>query len=336
MRLADRQLTDLKRQRKQTQKKLRKATRRLSRTKRWRALVSERRTLAEARLEHALASIEDTPPAPEGAPSDGSATLLLPAPRAAARRLSAESLEEPTPPDPGIDDGSDAPDPDAATAAEISALREELSDLGHTLRRVTRRLHRVQQAKWTRSRRLVTIKRQSRAATARREKAERALGGRILSMAKLAQRRAAKKTKLRPDIKHGFAWPTRGRITQPYGCTGYRLNPRRGSCRHFHDGIDVAAYRGTKIRSAAVGVVSYVGWNPWDKGKRAFMVVVAHPGGYETLYGHLLPKRRVRVGQVVRKGKLIGFMGSTGGDFGTHLHLELRRARTALNPLAFF
>jgi murein DD-endopeptidase MepM/ murein hydrolase activator NlpD len=154
-------------------------------------------------------------------------------------------------------------------------------------------------------------------------------------MSTLAQHRVAKQTSVRPGVNSGFVWPASGRITQRYGCTGFRLNPPRGSCAHFHDGIDIAGYQGSPIRAAAVGVVSYVGWNPWDQHGRAFMIVVAHPGGYETLYGHVLPTRRVRVGQLVRRGELIGYMGNTGRSTGVHLHLELRRGRTTLDPLAF-
>jgi murein DD-endopeptidase MepM/ murein hydrolase activator NlpD len=65
------------------------------------------------------------------------------------------------------------------------------------------------------------------------------------------------------------------------------------------------------------------------------MVVVAHPNGLETLYGHVMPRRDVRVGQLVRRGEVIGYMGSTGKATGVHLHLEMRRGRTTLNPLAF-
>ncbi len=181
---------------------------------------------------------------------------------------------------------------------------------------------------------LASIKARERSAIARREGAEAALGSRILSMSVLAQRRVAKKTNVRPG-RTGFVWPARGRISQTYGCTGFPLNPARGSCRHFHDGLDIVSYRGAPIRAAAVGVVSYIGWNPWDQHGRAFMIVVAHPGGYETLYGHVLPTRRVRVGQLVRKGEVIGYMGNTGRSTGVHLHLELRRGRTTINPLAF-
>jgi murein DD-endopeptidase MepM/ murein hydrolase activator NlpD len=156
---------------------------------------------------------------------------------------------------------------------------------------------------------------------ARRNGAEASLGNAILGMSRYAQRRIEKKTDVRPGRTSGFSWPTRGRLTQGYG-------------RH-HDGIDIASFQGTPIRAAAIGVVSYVGWNPWDQHGRAFMIVVAHPGGFETLYGHTLPKRAVRVGQVVRKGQVIGYMGSTGNATGVHLHLELRRGRVTLNPLAY-
>ncbi len=99
-----------------------------------------------------------------------------------------------------------------------------------------------------------------------------------------------------------------------------------------HDGIDYGGYLGAPVRASAVGVASYVGWNPWDRGKRAFVVILAHSTGYEPIYGHLLPVRTVRVGQVVRKGHRIGLMGSTGHSTGPHLHFEISRDWRTLNP----
>ncbi|CAN5792674.1 hypothetical protein BH24CHL6_BH24CHL6_13750 [soil metagenome] len=58
-----------------------------------------------------------------------------------------------------------------------------------------------------------------------------------------------------------FSWPTAGRLTQEYGCTGMSTNPRRGGCRGFHNGIDIANAWGTEIRAAAPGVVRHVGWD---------------------------------------------------------------------------
>jgi murein DD-endopeptidase MepM/ murein hydrolase activator NlpD len=177
-------------------------------------------------------------------------------------------------------------------------------------------------------RRRISVSEHSLAAT------EAALGSQITAMTRLAQARAAKKTKRSP-LRHGFGWPARGRLTQPYGCTGFALEPRRGSCAHFHDGIDIAAGLGTPIRAAATGVVAYVGWNPWDHEGRAYIVVIGHAGGFVTRYGHLLPRSRVTVGRLVRKGQLIGHMGSTGNSTGPHLHMELLRGSMTLNPLAY-
>ena len=87
------------------------------------------------------------------------------------------------------------------------------------------------------------------------------------------------------DGSKPMKWPTGGRITQPYGCTGFSWEPRYGSCRHFHGGIDVAASRGTPIRAAGDGVVTHVGWDPW--GTRNWMVMVKHGGGLVTWYGHM-------------------------------------------------
>jgi hypothetical protein len=126
-----------------------------------------------------------------------------------------------------------------------------------------------------------------------------------------------------------------GRLSQTYGCTGYRLNPRRGSCAHFHDGLDIVAGYGSRVSSAADGVVAYAGWNPWDESGRAWLMVVSHPDGYVTRYGHLLPGPIARVGQFVRQGEAIGRMGNTGRSTGTHLHFELLHGGTTVSPLTY-
>src|SRR5215211_1210861 len=66
-----------------------------------------------------------------------------------------------------------------------------------------------------------------------------------------------------PQKPKPFIWPTTGRITQPYGCTGFYIEPRYGSCRHFHGGVDVADGEGTPIHAAADGVITHVGWDEW-------------------------------------------------------------------------
>jgi murein DD-endopeptidase MepM/ murein hydrolase activator NlpD len=129
-----------------------------------------------------------------------------------------------------------------------------------------------------------------------------------------------------------FVWPTSGTITQGYGCTGFYLEPPLGSCRHFHQGIDIANSAGTPIRAAADGVVAFVGWNKYDSVDPAFIAIVAHGGGIDTWYSHMLPRYVVHAGQRVRKGQLIGYMGATGNATGPHLHWAVMRGFTSLNP----
>jgi len=136
-----------------------------------------------------------------------------------------------------------------------------------------------------------------------------------------------------------FSWPTAGRLTQDYGCTGMRTNPRRGACRGFHNGIDIANERGTHILAAAAGVVEYVGWDPYThSGPRAWVVIIGHAGGLRTWYAHLLPRRVVgaRVGDRVQHGQLIGHMGMTGRATGYHLHLMVEGERGFLDPHRYF
>jgi len=180
------------------------------------------------------------------------------------------------------------------------------------------------------------LKRQRRAAVARREAAEGGLGAHIVNMTRLAQQRAELATGARTAVAGStFAWPAVGRLAQTYGCTGFYLNPPRGSCRHFHDGLDIVAGYGSPVRTAQDGVIAFAGWNPWDEGGRAWIMVVSHPGGFVTRYGHLLPGGRARVGQVVRRGQAIGRMGNTGKSLGTHLHFELLRGSSPVSPWSY-
>jgi murein DD-endopeptidase MepM/ murein hydrolase activator NlpD len=220
-------------------------------------------------------------------------------------------------------------------AGSVQRLEEEAQKRDRAADRAAGKVRRVTRNTNAKARSIRGIRAAMRAATARRAGAEAGLANAIVAMSDLAPRRVAKKTDVRLGQGSDFAWPAIGRLVQGYGCTGFYLNPARGSCGHFHDGIDIAGYLGTPVRAAAVGVISYIGWNPWDHRQRAFMVVVAHPNGLETLYAHVMPRRDVRVGELVRRGEVIGYMGSTGKATGVHLHLELRRGQTTMNPLAF-
>jgi murein DD-endopeptidase MepM/ murein hydrolase activator NlpD len=206
-------------------------------------------------------------------------------------------------------------------SSKIDRLQRKTHRLDRKERRAVRQRHALGRRVARMSDRVATVK-------GRRSVAQRRLAGQIGVMTSLAKRRAARH--FRPGSR--MRWPVKGRISQRYGCTGFRLASRRGSCRNFHDGIDIVAPLGTRVRAAAGGVVSYVGWSPLGSEKRAFIVVIGHAGGLETLYGHLLPRRRVHSGQVVRKGQVIGLLGNTGRSTGPHVHWEVSRGFRTLNP----
>lgn len=135
---------------------------------------------------------------------------------------------------------------------------------------------------------------------------------------------------------HPFLWPTTGRITQPFGCTGFWAEPARGRCRHFHNGIDVANRRGTPIYAAAAGTVEYVGFDPWYK-DGDWLIVIKHGHHLKTLYAHMKPQRLrgIRAGRHVRQGQLIGHMSDTGRATGVHLHWGVYYNGRPVNPARF-
>ena len=167
----------------------------------------------------------------------------------------------------------------------------------------------------------------------RRESAEDILATRIRQMVVLAQDKVARKTSVTP-AQTGLKTPTNGYVSQRFGCTRVRKSKKGRRCVHFHDGVDIAARRGALVRASANGVVAYVGFNPWDRQKRAFMVLIAHRGGLITNYAHLTTRRKVKAGQYVRRGQTIGFVGVTGHTTGPHVHWEAIRNGRMLDPFS--
>jgi murein DD-endopeptidase MepM/ murein hydrolase activator NlpD len=97
-----------------------------------------------------------------------------------------------------------------------------------------------------------------------------------------------------------------------------------------HLGIDYAARSGTPVRAAGSGRVSYATW----MGSYGKLVKLRHDDGYETRYAHLKSiKRGMYKGKKVKKGDVIGYVGTTGRSTGPHLHFELRKHGRAINPL---
>lgn len=123
-----------------------------------------------------------------------------------------------------------------------------------------------------------------------------------------------------------FTFPVRGSITSTYGMRVHPILQRP----IFHSGIDIGAAPGERVTAAEEGTVTFAGEN----GHYGNLVVVRHPSGYDTAYGHLL-KVHTRQGQKVKRGECVGEVGSTGLSTGPHLHFEVRFRGQFLNPLRF-
>ena len=121
-----------------------------------------------------------------------------------------------------------------------------------------------------------------------------------------------------------FAWPVAGRITSGFGL---RVHPILRFAR-FHRGIDFGAGHGAPIVAAADGQVTGSGW----AGGYGRQVRIAHGGGIVTTYSHM-SRTVAEPGSFVRRGQLIGYVGSSGLSTGPHLHYEVYRNGTAVNPL---
>ncbi|MCO1596752.1 M23 family metallopeptidase [Micromonospora sp. RHAY321] len=141
----------------------------------------------------------------------------------------------------------------------------------------------------------------------------------------------------------GWTAPIPGRVG-----SGFRTASRPG-----HDGVDIAAAKGTEIRAAAAGRVLVAKCDPDnnnrldcdvdgypDKGGCGWFVDLQHAGGYITRYCHMVVKPRVQLNQMVAAGEVIGQVGSSGNSSGPHLHFEVhlrndRTSRGAIDPNQF-
>jgi murein DD-endopeptidase MepM/ murein hydrolase activator NlpD len=121
-------------------------------------------------------------------------------------------------------------------------------------------------------------------------------------------------------------WPVVGRISSPYG---YRQHPKTGS-RDFHGGMDIAADPGVPVKATADGIVSFAGWS----GGSGNLVALEHGSGFSTYYAHN-KSVVVRVGQKVKRGDVLSYVGSTGNSTGPHLHYEVWKEGKSLNPFIF-
>lgn len=117
-----------------------------------------------------------------------------------------------------------------------------------------------------------------------------------------------------------YTSPRIGFITSLYGWRDKKM----------HKGIDIDLIKGDAVVAAFDGKVRIAS----KRGGYGNVVVIMHPNGLETVYGHL-SKLKVKPGQVVLSGQIIGLGGSTGHSTGSHLHFEVRYKSIALNPSTF-
>jgi len=121
--------------------------------------------------------------------------------------------------------------------------------------------------------------------------------------------------------KGRLIWPVKGVVTSKFGPRGSRM----------HDGIDIGAREGTPVHAAASGQVVYADSRLSGYGK---LIIIRHAGNLFTAYGHN-SRMLVKKGAHVRAGDVISRVGHTGRATGPHLHFEVRRGSTPVNPLAY-
>jgi murein DD-endopeptidase MepM/ murein hydrolase activator NlpD len=126
----------------------------------------------------------------------------------------------------------------------------------------------------------------------------------------------------RPVIRGPFQlrWP----VANPIINRGFKVGGKRD-----HLGLDLKGRRNDEIFAAHDGYVVYAGNKFKGYGK---MIILEYDGGWATLYAHL-NKHKVKTGQEVKAGELIGLMGRTGRASGVHLHFELLKNKEPIDPL---
>ena len=155
------------------------------------------------------------------------------------------------------------------------------------------------------------------------------------ALIKMEKELAAKEneiTKKLEALRHGNApgkllYPTKGVLTSGFG---YRISPISGT-NMFHGGIDIGTATGTPVAAAAGGEVLQAEY----MGGYGYSILIYHGGGFATFYAHL-SGFAVSAGSKVKRGQVIGYVGSTGYSTGPHLHFEVRVNGAQKNPYSYF
>jgi murein DD-endopeptidase MepM/ murein hydrolase activator NlpD len=122
------------------------------------------------------------------------------------------------------------------------------------------------------------------------------------------------------------SWPVRGWITSRFGMR----QPPFWDGLTFHQGLDIANEEGSSVKAPADGIVIYSGW----QGSYGKLIVIDHGYGYSTRYGHL-QRSLVNIGQRVKRGQVIAFLGTTGRSTAPHMHFEIRNHGVPVDPLKY-
>ncbi|MEH2358995.1 murein hydrolase activator EnvC family protein [Nostoc sp.] len=153
----------------------------------------------------------------------------------------------------------------------------------------------------------------------------------VLIQQKVAAAKATEEAQAKTNSRTSFiirgtgvmVYPSDAPTSSPFG---WRMHPILGY-RRFHAGLDFAASYGSTIRAADSGIVIFAGWY----GGYGRAVIIDHGKGITTLYGHT-SELYVTEGEAVERGQAIAAVGSTGLSTGPHLHFEVRRDGTPVNP----
>lgn len=132
-----------------------------------------------------------------------------------------------------------------------------------------------------------------------------------------------------PANPSSFVWPLNGYATIT-SYFGWRTHPITKQ-RNYHSGTDIAAPAGASIKAVADGKVIENTYNSIF----GYYVRIDHGNGFVTLYGHMRKKSNVAVGSTVKKGSVIGGVGSTGLSTGNHLHISIYKNGTLVDPLKY-
>ena len=131
-------------------------------------------------------------------------------------------------------------------------------------------------------------------------------------------------------------WPTTGRLSDVFGTarmktpTGVRLAQPGETPEYFHKGYDIGAPEGTPMYAVSSGIVYQLTYDNGQRVSYGNSITIAHgefantnKPDFFTRYGHMVNPSEFKLGEVVRIGQVIGYVGNTGYSFGNHLHYEL-------------